>query len=174
MPIYLAELKTIDQLLPKRGPNTYSSGLKDYDKGFVKYGPKSTDEPILIIADPIFDEDRNAILPGYYELSLSKDRANLILSQSEKIIAVIPVFKLEEDRTQDEPKPMDKKSQRKFEKAQKKKEKENKKLIKEGKMPTEPEIYNHADIEYDVKGDYYLVKYERGKIRAWGALKFKY
>ena len=66
---------------------------------------------------------------------------------------------------------MDKTSLRKLQKEQKKQADKNKKLIKEGKMPEEPEIYSHASIEYDIEGDYYLVKYERGNIRAWGALK---
>lgn len=170
MTIYLAEV-TLEDLLPKRGASVYSSGLQEKDKGQVKYGPSSNTEPTLAIIDPIFDKDRNVIYPGYYELKLSEDRNFLTLSQSRKLIATIPVFKLEEDKSEITPAPMDRKSQRKFDKEQKKKDKKNKKLIKEGKIPEEPIIYNNATIEYDFNGDYYLIKYERERIRAWGALK---
>lgn len=167
---YIAQV-TLEDLLPKRGTSVYSAGLQDKDKGNVKYGPNSSSEPTLSLVDPIFDNDRNVILPGYYELKLSTDRNFLILSQSQKQIATIPVFKIEEDKSEITSAPMDSKSQRKFDKEQKKEAKKNKKLIKEGKIPPEPVIYNNATIEYDVKGNYYLIKYERERIRAWGALK---
>ena len=66
---------------------------------------------------------------------------------------------------------MNKKTLRKQIKEEKKKAKKNKKLIREGKMVDEPDTYNNASIEYDEDGDYYIIKYERGAIRAWGALK---
>lgn len=172
MGIEIAQVKTIDELLPSRGSSIYPAGISDSDKAFVRYGPKSTDQPNLIIVNPIYDSDGNTILPGYYELLLSSDRQILILTQSQKIIATFPVFKIEEDKNQEQQaQPMDKKSLRKAQKEQQEKDKKNKKLIKEGKMTDEPQIYTNATIEYDIEGDYYLVKYERGKIRAWGALK---
>lgn len=167
------KMKSVDRLLPARGPNTYQAGINDRDKAYVKYGPKSSDQPTLIIPDAIYDNDGNGILPGYYELMLSVDRQNLLLTQRQVIIAIIPVFKLEEDKSQEEVKqPMDWISQKKYNHAQKKKEKKRKKLIKEGKIP-EDEMgkYNNATIQYEQQGGYYLIKYERGAIRAWGALK---
>lgn len=172
MAIYLAEV-TLEQLLPKRGASTYSSGLEDKDKGHVKYGPASTTNPTLSIIDPIFDDDGNVLMPGYYELQLSYDRKFLALTQSQREIAIIPVFKVEEDKSEIEEIPHDRKSQRKYNRAQKKKEKKHKKLVKQGKIPPEPIIYNNATIEYDVKGDYYVIKYERERIRAWGALRVR-
>lgn len=172
MAILLAQFPSTADVLPPRGENIYSSGLRDADKGYVKYGPKSTDQPNLLINDAIYDNDQNIIMPGYYELSLSPDRQMLTLSQGRDIFAVIPVFKIEEDRSQEQmAQPKDKKSLKKFNKEQKKKDKKTKKLIKEGKIPEEPQIYTNAAIQYDVSGDYYLIKYERGKIRAWGAIK---
>lgn len=170
--LQMEKFKTIDQLLHSRGPNIYHSGIKDNDKGFVRYGPKSTDQPNLMIVDPIGDYDGNMIMPGYYELLLSSDRQTLLLSQSEKIVAIIPVFRLEEDREKEQIKqPMDAKSQREFDNEQKKQAKKNKKLIKDRDIAEEPAVYNNATIEYDEKGAYYLIKYERGAIRAWGAIK---
>lgn len=172
MLMLLAQVPNAENVLPPRGNNPYSAGIKDADKGYVKYGPKSTDQPNLLISNTICDEQQNVILPGYYELSLSADRQMLTLSQGRDIFAVIPVFKIEEDRSQEQmAQPMDKKSLKKFNKEQKKKEKKTKKLIKEKKISEEPQIYNNASIQYDVGGDYYLIKYERGKIRAWGAIK---
>lgn len=170
MVIYLAEL-TLEDLLPRRGTPVYPSGLEEKDKGHVKYGPPSAKEPVLSIVNPIFDEDRNVIYPGFYKLHLSTDRNFLILIQGRQEIAIIPVFKLEEDKSEIEPIPTDKKSQREFDKKQKKLAEKKKKAIREGKIPEEPIIYSNATIEYDIKGDYYLIKYELERIRAWGALK---
>lgn len=167
------QIKMMNQILPQRGPAAYTAGIKDSDKGSLRYGPKSSDNPSLMIVDSIYDNDGNSIAPGYYELVLSMDRDMLLLEQSEKIVAKIPVFKVEVDRTQEQAaQPNNKKAQKAFNKEQKKKEKERKKLYKAGKIPSmEPEIYSNATIQFDVKGDYYLIKYERGKIRAWGAIK---
>ena len=37
--------------------------------------------------------------------------------------------------------------------------------------PDEPKINMSAEIFYERDGDYYLIKYERDKIRAWGVVK---
>ena len=49
--------------------------------------------------------------------------------------------------------------------------KTNKKRAKVGMPPDEPEIFMEAEIEYNQKGNYYLIKYQRGTIRAWGVFK---
>lgn len=166
-------IKRMDQMLPPRGRNTYSAGIKDSDKGNVRYAHPSTTQPNLMIVNAVYDDDGNVILPGYYELALSADRTILVLTQSQNIVATIPVFKLEEDRSQEElAQPMDNKSQRKFDRAKAKDLKKRKKMVKDGKIPSiEPEIYTNATIQYDEEGSYYLIKYERDKIRAWGAIK---
>lgn len=170
--LQMQKFNTVDKLLHQRGPNIYNAGIKDNDKGYVRYALPSSTQPILIISDPIVDDDGNSILPGYYELVLSADRQNLVISQSQNVIAVIPVFKIEEDKSQEEtPPPMDNKALKKFVKEQKKQQKKEKKLAKSGEMPTKPAIYTNATIEYEQGKDYYLIKYERGRIRAWGALK---
>lgn len=167
------QVNMMNKLLPPRGPMVYPSGLKEQDKGNVRFGPKSTDYPNLIIVNPISDDDGNIILPGYYELVLSYDRTMLSLMQAGKEIAKVPVFKIDIDKNQEQKsQPMDSKSQKAFVKAQKKKENQRKKLIKQGKIPdVEESVYSNASIEYVADGDYYLIKYERGKIRAWGAIK---
>lgn len=166
------QVKMLDKLMPPRGHNIYNGGYKDYDKGYIRYALPSSDHPNLILVNAIYDDDNNIIQPGYYELVLSDDRQILLLVQAGNTIATIPVFRLEEDRSQEQlAQPMDWKSQKKADREKKKKDKLNKKLIKQGKMVEEPQVYMNATIEYDKEGDYYLVKYERGKIRAWGAIK---
>lgn len=171
--LQLEKMKSAEQLLPPRGPNVYASGLKDADKGYVKYGPPSSDQPSLLISEYLMDNDGNTISPGYYELSLSKDRQTLLLTQMQNLVATIPVFKLEEDKSQAQIiQPMTKKEQKKQDKAKKKAAKKTQKLIKNGEMTEAPAVYNNATIEYQSEGDYYLIKYERGRIQAWGAIKF--
>lgn len=170
--LQMEKFKTIDKLLPARGPNIYNAGIKDADKGFVKYGPPSTDQPNLLIKDAIGDDDGNMIMPGFYELMLSSDRQNLILSQSQNIVAIIPVFKLEEDKSKlQAAQPMDDKEQKKFDRDQKNENKKKQKALKLGEILTEPQVYNKASIEYEENGAYYLIEYERGAIKAWGAIK---
>jgi len=167
------KFKTPSQLLPPRGANIYNAGIKDGDKGYIRYAHPSSKSPNLMIVNPVYDDDDNVILPGYYELVLSEDRTMLILAQSDKIVATIPVFKVEEDRSQEQmAQPMDNKSQRKADREKKKEDKKREKMVKQGKVPeATPEIYMNATIQHDEEGGYYLIKYERDKIRAWGAIK---
>ncbi len=170
--IQLEKYKTMDKLLPPRGANIYNAGIKDNDKGYIKYAPPSSKHPNLLVANPIYDDDGNVIAPGYYELILSEDRTMLLMVQRGEIIAKMPVFRLEEDRNQEAvAQPMDNKSQKKHDKEEKKKAKLMKKAIAQGQIASEPEIYMNATIQHDEEGGYFLIKYERDKIRAWGAIK---
>lgn len=170
--IQMQKFKSVERLIPSRGSNIYHAGIKDNDAAYIRYAPPSSKHPNLLIVNTIYDDDRNSIAPGYYELVLSQDRTMLLMVQRGEIVAQMPVFRLEEDKSQ-EPlaQPMDNKSQRKFDKEQKKKAKATKKAIAQGKIPEEPEVYMNATIQYDEGGGYYLIKYERERIRAWGAIK---
>lgn|SRR5574344_293328 len=173
MSILLANNNTTtwEKLLPPRGKDIYHSGLQDKDKGQFLYGGPSITNPILTIVDPISDDDGNEILSGYYELRLSYDRKTITLVQSGKDIAVIPVFKVEEDKSQVEQLPRTDKEQRALDRKKKKEAKKHKKMVSDGKITDEPIIYNEATIEYDIVHDYYVIKYECGRITAWGYLK---
>lgn len=168
--VFSQDIKTTDDVMPYAPYPNYPSGIKEGDKPVYRYATKTSDFPYLIIVDPIFDNDRNFIAPGYYGLMLSDDRKFLMLIQSEKIIATIPVFKLEEDKKAVE-KLHDKKYQKQQAKEQKKQAKIDAKRAKLGNPPAEKTVYMNATIEYKVDGGYYLVKYERDRIRAWGAIK---
>lgn len=161
--------KTLWELLPA-APYTYPSGVKDNDKGFIRYAYKSSDYPNLIIVDPITDSDGNTIMPGYYQLVLAFDRKTLVLLQTGNLIATFPVFKYEEDPNMGK-QVMDAKALKAEKKAQNKKAKQDKKRAHKCLDPIEKPIYMKASIQYDVSGGYYLVKYERQGIKAWGAIK---
>lgn len=168
--IFTQKIQPLDEIMPYPPYPSYSSGLKESDKAIYKYALNSTDFPNLIIVDPLYDCEGNAILPGYYGLVLSDDRLFLILVQSEKVIATIPVFKLEEDKKEVE-KLHDKEYLKQKAKDDAKQAKLNAKRAKQGLPPEKKEVYMNAGIEYQKDGDYYLIKYERGRIRAWGAIK---
>ena len=90
--------------------------------------------------------------------------------QSKKPLAIFPVFKIEEDISF-EGRENDKKYQKIKEKEKKEREKVNKKRRKAGMKEDEEIVNMQASIEYIKDGDYFLIKYERDKIRAWSAIK---
>lgn len=164
--------KLLDSYVNKRATNAYPAGINDDDKGYLKYAPSSSIYPTLLIVDPIYDNEQNIITPGYYTLILSYDRKTLVLTERGKTIATFPVFKMEEDKSRlAKQQPMTKQELRKQQKEQKKKDKINKQRIKKGEEPLKEDIYSNASIEYCDEGQYYLIKYEKEHIRAWGAIK---
>ena len=147
-----------------------TSGIKYGTSSIFRYSLKESEYPNLIIPEPIYDNAGDVILPGYYGLALSDDRSFLILIVSKQARAIIPVFKIEEDATE-QARLNDKEYKKELEREAKERDKTNKKRAKVGMPPDEPYVHMDASIEYDVKGGYYLIKYERGTIRAWGAIK---
>lgn len=166
----------IDELMPYPPYPYYSSGITDDTKALYKYGLRESQYPTLTLVDPIFDNDRDLIPPGHYELAISNDKTFLIIFESERVVATLPVFKYEEDKTQVKsqkpPHPLSR-AARKAKKKAKKDFKQAQKYARQGMKPpeSEPEVYMKASIEYDVEKRCYIIKYERGKIRAWGAIK---
>jgi hypothetical protein len=92
--------------------------------------------------------------------------------QSKTPIAIIPVFKVEVDVSHYE-QVRDDKALKKQKKEEKEIAKTNKKREKTGLPPvnTEQDIYQNATIEYIPTGKYFLIRYERGDVKAWGAIK---
>lgn len=174
-------LRDIDYLAPSAPYPAYPSGITVHEKSIYRYSVPTDEQPNLAIVNYIPDYNGNFIKPGHYELALSDDKEFLYLIESKDLIAVIPVFKIAENK-----KELDKyyKSKKELTKDEKK---ELKKKQKKDKMreiinakyavtnATPPKEYEHmeADIEYIKDGGYYLVRYEKGYIRAWGAIKVK-
>lgn len=147
-----------------------TSGYYVGTQAIYKYSLKDSDYPTLIITDPLFDNAGGVINSGYYELALSDMRDFLILIQSKNPVAVIPVIKIEEDATETA-RLNNKKVKKELKKEQKARKDTNEKRAKVGMKPDEPEIHMEASIEYVPTGQYYLIKYQRGTIKAWGAFK---
>lgn len=164
-----------DNILPDTKRMVYPSGLDDADKSHVRYAQPSLKTPTLTIIDTIYNIDGDpVVLPGHYELALSEDNKFMLIMQSKNIIVKIPVFKLEieEEQTQEN---YDKKLKHpKWYEFRKKrfKQKKEKRMRESGLDPeTEDFIYTEATIDWIVDGGYYLIKYESGSTRAWGAIK---
>lgn len=150
-----------------------TAGLIVGSQSLYKYSLRESSYPTLSLVDELSDGQGHVIPPGHYELALSDERDFLILIQSKKAIAIIPVFKLDVDMSQYEI-VRDKKALKQKKKEEKEIAKTNKKREKKG-LPlidkNEDDIYQEATIEYVKSGGYYLIKYERGDVRAWGAVK---
>lgn len=149
-----------------------TAGLEVGSQSIYKYSLRESSYPTLSIVEDIQDSQGNRIEPGHYELALSDERDFLILIESKKAIAIIPVFKVEVDMSRYE-QVRDKKSLKREQKEKKEIAKTNRKREKQGMPPVneEQDIYQEASIEYQPTGGYYLIKYERGDTRAWGAIK---
>ena len=147
-----------------------TSGYYVGTQAIFRYSLKDSDYPNLIITDPLFDNAGGVINSGYYELALSDMRDFLILIQSKNPVAVIPVIKIEEDATE-AARLNNKKVKKELKKEEKARKDTNEKRSKVGMKPDEPEIHMEASIEYVPTGQYYLIKYQRGTIKAWGAFK---
>lgn len=158
----------------------YPSGLNENQSSIDRYRHSSLKEPVLKLADYIYDYNGNYIAPGMYELALSDDKEFLLLIESHKLIAVIPVFKLAENEAEVEKiRQAQKKKNRKI-KCGKNRFQDNMRKILMKKYaetaitpPEEDYVYMNAEIEYVENGGYYLITYENGMYRAWGAIKVR-
>lgn len=150
-----------------------SAGLIVGTQSYYKYSLRESSYPTLSLVEELTDSYGNTIAPGHYELALSDEKDFLILIESKKAIAIIPVFKVEIDMSQYS-QTRDDKTLRKEKKQAKEIAKTNKKREKKG-LPLvdkeEEDIYQDASIEYIPAGSYYLIRYERADVKAWGAIK---
>jgi hypothetical protein len=172
-------LRDIDYLAPAAPYPVIPSGITVHENSIYRYSIPTDEQPTLSIVDYIPDHNGNFIKPGYYQLALSDDREFLYLIESKDLIAIIPVFKLAENEAEVRKLYANKKELTKKEKqarAKKKRKDKMKKIIDEKYAvtgATPPKEYEHmeATIEYVKDGGYYLIMYEKGYIRAWGAIK---
>lgn len=158
----------------------YPSGLLENQNAIVRYRHSNVNEPILKLVDYIYDYNGNCIEPGMYELALSDDKEFLLIIQSHKLIAVIPVFKLSQNEAEVRKVQEAKAEQNKKIKKRKVRFQEKMQAILQKKYaldnvtPAEQNYtYMNAEIEYVEDGGYYLLIYENGMYRAWGAIKVR-
>ena len=147
-----------------------TSGITLGSQSFFRYSNKDSDFPTLTISEPLYDGKGDVLVPGHYELALSDMRDYLILIQSKRPRAIVPVFKLEED-VNEAARLNQKDYKKQLKKEAKERAKTNAKRAKTGQPPDVPQVYMKATMEYIPEGGYYLLKYERGTIKAWGAFK---
>ncbi len=149
-----------------------TAGLIVGSQSIYKYSLRESSYPTLSLVDEISDGKGHVIPPGHYELALSDEKDFLILIQSKKAIAIVPVFKVDIDMSQYSV-VRDKKALKKKKKEDKEIARTNRKREKKGLplITPEDEIYQEASIEYIKDGGYYLIRYERGDVKAWGAIK---
>ena len=174
-------IRDIDYLAPSAPYPAVPSGLTVHQSTLYRYAIPTDEQPVLTIKDYIPDYNGNFIKPGHYELALSDDKEFLYLIESRELVAVIPVFKIAENKSELRKYYEKNKNLSKDEKAElrKKKRKEKFQAIIDAKYAktgaTPPKEYEHmeANIEYIKDGGYYLIMYEKGFIRAWGAIKAK-
>lgn len=166
--IFVEKVLTHPNIRPYPIEPQETSGYYAGSQSIYRYSLKDSDYPSLIVSEPLYDNAGGIIRPGYYELALSDSQEYLILLQSKEPVAVVPVIKIEEDATEQTRLSNIKKE---LKKEQKNREKTNKKRAKTGQTPDEPQIFMEAEIEYNSNGNYYLIKYQRGSIKAWGAFK---
>lgn len=161
----------------------YPSGLTENQSPIVRYRHSNLKEPVLKLVDYIYDYNGNYIPPGMYELALTDDKEFLLLIEAHSLIAVIPVFKLSQNEAAVQR--IQQKRAEELEAQQSKKPKKRKVKYKEKLQsilrakyaleaitpPDEDYIFMNAEIEYIEEGGYYLITYENGAYRAWGAIK---
>jgi hypothetical protein len=179
-------IRDFDYLAPTAPYPAIPSGLTVHENTIYRYSVPTDEQPSLSIVNYIPDYNGNFIKPGYYELALSDDREFLYLIESRKLIAVIPVFKLDENESElkkyrDKNKELTKSEAKEVKREEKKNKRKEKfqqiidtKYAKTGAtVPNNNYIHMDATIEYIKEGGYYLVKYEKGVIRAWGAIRMR-
>lgn len=166
-------IRDIDYLAPCAPYPMTPSGITVHQDTIYRYSVPTDEQPTLTIVDYIPDYNGNFIKPGHYELALSNDREFLYLIESKDLVAVIPVFKLAEnekevEKSRKKEKPHKPTRQEKFQKII------DIKYAKTGATPRKYD-YTHLDasIDYIKEGGYYLIRYEKGFLRAWGAIKIK-
>ena len=174
-------LRDIDYLAPSAPYPATPSGLTVHQSSIYRYSIPTDEQPVISIVDYIPDFNGTFIKPGHYTLALSNDREFLYLIESRELIAVIPVFKIAENEKELKKYYKNTKELSKEEKQEirRKKRKDKFQRIIDAKYAktgaTPPKEYEHMDasIEYIKEGGYYLIMYEKGFIRAWGAIKIQ-
>lgn len=177
-------LRDIDYLAPTAPYPAIPSGITVHENSIYRFSIPTDEQPNLTIVDYIPDYNGNFIAPGYYQLALSDDREFLYLIESRELIAVIPVFKLAEDESElkqfrDKNRELTKSEKREVARKERKRKSEEKrqkiidtKYAKTGAtLPPKEYVHMEAHIDYIKEGGYYLIRYEKGFIRAWGAIK---
>ncbi len=145
----------IDQLEPYKGTR---SGAKEDHKPTYKSGPKGSDYPLLTLEDDIIREDGLGLRKGFYEVKLDDNFTYLLLVQSGKLKAKVPVVYI------------GRKDANSAEKLSEKEEEKRKWKYRKGEDPKEI-VHSSVKMTFDMATNSYILDYTMGNILAKGILK---
>ena len=146
----------------------YPSGERDENKLIDKYSNSNHKPAVLVLEDDIINPDGYGLKKGFYNVAPDKYLDFLLIYQSGKIKAKVPVVKMDVfETTNPVQQKVKKMSLRAYKRAQ---EKEKRKYFK-GENPAEIE-YKKAEIHYidDNKG--WILIYNSDNIELVGIIKF--
>ena len=97
----IQDIKNMDTVMPHAPYPIYPTGMRDSEKSHVRYAQPSIQKPTITLVDTIYAKDGTPILlPGHYTLDISATKDFLLFIQSYDVIVRVPIFKLEEDKTE--------------------------------------------------------------------------
>ena len=146
----------------------YYSGEKEETKLIDKYS-KRNELPILILEDDIINSEGYGLKKGFYNVVPDEYKDFLLIYQTGKLKAKIPVVELKStpatNSKQQKPKKMSNRAYKKYQ------EKERKKYLK-GINPNE---YNYIEVEiqYVSENNAYLIKYKTNTYELSGIIKLQ-
>lgn len=153
-----------NQYVPKE---VYVSGEKEETKLINKYSPSKESAPILTLEEDIINSQGYGLKRGFYGVKPDKYLDFLLLYQSGKLKAKIPVISMEVYETNNPEQPKIKKmSERKYKRL---KEKEYRKYLN-GENPQEIE-WNEVNI-YKHEENSWIIIYNSNNIQLSGLIKF--
>ena len=157
---------SVEEVLPYA---QYPSGEKAGENPIYKYSASAKTYPILTLEENIIFDDGRGIKMGFYQVILSEDFSSLILVESGKIVAKIPVVSLEQRKQMPSVK---QKVKKKRIKPQEGKQYKPPQPLKNNKgVDSSDFIHLKASMRYDSDNNSYVLLYERGNTKAVGVIK---
>ena len=149
------------------------SGNKTEDNTIYKFAYPSSIYPILNLGYPIYDNIGNKIDPGHYEVALSFDKKYLLLIQSKRLAAKVPVVSYDFDKYEyNENQERFEELNKQLEKYQIKKNKKKINLYKKEIDYLNKKIMSQNVAEIDNSSpDYFILDYHCNAVSAKGFIK---
>lgn len=147
------------------------SGLVEGQNTIYTFAYPSSDFPVVILPQELFDESGNSIPNGYYSVMLSDDKKFLLLIQSDILKAKVPVAKYVESQLSPEEAAEEAAIKDKIAKANLKRK--WKKLKEAEKELNDYNLRKKAKMSaeiFDSGQGYYILKYFKQNQKAWGII----
>lgn len=157
-------IKTPDEIIPYA---KYPSGVKEDESPLYRYAYPDIENPVVRTPFTICNDCGDCIAPGFYEVVITGDRKFLLLMQSKKIAARVPVADFTEKEVKQEPSPVQKTDKKKNTQDKKKKNEKREKEIAEMKKQARLK----ATLTDSQKG-YFILYYSTEAIKAVGFIPY--